>query len=210
MQDLNINVIKDWIKKISVKDWFIIFLTVIVLAFVLTYLSSKKDVESDMSDIASTTLIATTSTSTTSTVKTKTTTPKVIPSTNVISRCNFKVTSPTMYSSVSMPFTVNGLIDKEDTTKGCMWNENLSRAGDAEIFYNRNGEGWKSAGTAVPIITRVVPGGATTTLSFTVSFNLYTKALGLTSGTPIKITFTELNIPVQNNLDFFEFQVKLK
>ena len=132
------------------------------------------------------------------------------PSEKMVSKCNFTVTSPAILSEVSMPLTIKGILDKADTTKGCMWNEESSRAGEAELFYNKNGEGWKSAGTSVPITVSGVPGAATTTLTFSASFGLYTKALGLASGTPLKITFTELNIPPQSNPDTFDFQVSLK
>ncbi len=126
------------------------------------------------------------------------------------SKCNFKITSPVMYSNVSMPLVINGILDKADTSKGCLWEERLSRAGEAEIFYNRNGEGWKSAGTAVPIMTKSIAKAATTTLAFSVSFNLYTNALGLKSGTPLKVVFTELNIPVRPGPGTFTFPLTLK
>ena len=133
-----------------------------------------------------------------------------IPSENMVSKCNFTVTSPTIFSKVSIPLTIKGILDKADTTKGCMWNEGSLRAGEAELFYNKNGEGWKSAGTSVPIIITSVPGASTTTLAFSASFGLYTKALGLASNTPLKIMFTELNIPPQPNPNTFDFLVSLK
>jgi hypothetical protein len=198
--------IKDWAKKLSIKDLIMYILIVIILVIAVIYVFQKKDI--NKIDTAN---LTTTSTSSKDTTTNKTTsTSKVIPFKNVTSRCNFRVTYPTIYTGITMPFTVKGILDKADTSKGCLWNELDSRAGDAEIFYNKNGEGWKSAGAAVPIITRIVPGGATTTMAFTVSFNLYVKALGLKSGTPIKIAFTELNIPPQPNPDTFDFQVSLK
>lgn len=182
---------------------------IIIIALSVYFLGSSKESAKNESEEKNQPTISTTTTNTP--VKTTTTT-KTVPAVakNVTNKCNFRVTSPAMYSSVSMPFTVKGILDKADKSKGCDWHELDSRAGDAEIFYNRRGEGWKSAGTSVPIITRIVPGGASTTLAFSVSFNLYTQALGLTSGTPIKIVFTELNIPPQPNPDVFDFQVTLK
>ena len=200
-------------KQINTKDLVIYILTgVVVLGGGFMLWNNEDTANTDVSNVQEE--VATTTASPTVTkAPTKTTTapaPKVIPSKNVTSRCNFEVTSPAMYSSVSMPFVVKGVLDKANTSTGCMWNENASRAGDAEIFYNRRGEGWRSAGAAVPIMTTSAPNVATTTLAFSVSFNLYTQALGLTSGTPIKIVFTELNIPPQLNPDIFEFQVTLK
>lgn len=199
---------KDWAKNLSQKEKIIYSLVVVVLVVgaYLVLVDNKPKVEVKEDVVATTT---TTVTPKNTAPKTVTTAPKG-PSKNVMNRCNFRVTSPEMYSAVNMPFTVSGILDKADTSKGCMWNENATRAGEAEIFYNRRNEGWKSAGTAVPIITKSVPGAASTTMSFSVSFNLYTTALGLTSGTPIKIVFTELNIPVQTNPDIFDFQVTLR
>lgn len=201
-------------KQINTKDLVIYILAgVIVIGGTFILWNKKDNVTTDVLDTQEESVATTTTSATVTKTPAKTTTtsaPKVIPSKNVTSRCNFEVTSPVMYSSVNMPFVVKGILDKANTSTGCMWNENASRAGDAEIFYNRRGEGWRSAGAAVPIMTTSSPGAATTTLAFSVSFNLYTQALGLTSGTPIKIVFTELNIPPQANPDIFEFQVTLK
>ncbi len=192
----------DFIKNMDNKVKYSIAVIVVIILGLFLFGGNKNSTDNK-------TVSEATTTKTTSTSKTVVKVP-VGPSKNVMNRCNFRVTSPTMYSSVSMPFTVTGILDKADTTKGCIWDENASRAGNAEIFYNRRNEGWKSAGTAVPIITRVVPGGATTTMAFSVTFNLYTAALGLTSGTPIKVVFTELNIPEHANPDSFDFLVSLK
>lgn len=195
-----------FLKNIKMIDWVKIGVIAIVLISGIIYLSQEKDVTEE--NITATT----TTTSTTNTPTVKKTTPVVTNTTakNITSRCNLKITSPALYSYITFPLTVKGILDKADTTKGCNWNELSSRAGDAELFYNRNGEGWKSAGTSVPIITSTTPGGATSTLAVSISFNLYTQALGLTSGTPLKIVFTELNIPEQVNPDKFEYQVYLK
>jgi hypothetical protein len=185
-----------------------IYALIIVLIVGIFYIFHTKNSAS----INSQNLAATTSTSANTAVTGKNTnTPsKVVAAKYAASKCNFKITSPQLYSVVGMPLTVKGILDKADTSKGCMWNENVLRAGDAELFYNRNGEGWKSAGTSVPITTSNIPGVASTTLTFSASFNLYTQALGLTSGTPLKIVFTELNIPPLPNPNTFSFIVSLK
>ena len=187
-------------------DWVKIVLIAIVLIFALIYFwqkgNSNKTInaQNNAQTTASSTIKKTASNSKSSSSV----------ATNVTSKCNFKVTSPAMYSNVSMPFTVKGTLNTADTKEGCVWNQNASRAGDAEIFYNKGGSGWQSAGTSVPIVTETIPGVASTSMTFSASFNLYTKSLGLTSGTPIKIVFTELNIPPQPNPDTFDFLVYLK
>lgn len=195
----------DFIKNMNDKVRYSIIAVVIIILGLFIFGGENKNSVTNSNDNKAVSEATTTKTTSKTVVKAP-----IGPSKNVLNRCNFRVTSPAMYSSVSMPFTVTGILDKADTTKGCIWDENSSRAGDAEIFYNRRNEGWKSAGTAVPIITRVVPGGAATTMSFSVTFNLYTAALGLTSGTPIKVVFTELNIPEHANPDSFDFLVSLK
>lgn len=205
MKILNMNEIKDFIKKISMIGWIKIAVIVIILIGAIVYVSQKQVVINNTNNIVATTTKATSTNKTTTSTKTAPAVAK-----NVMSKCNFRVTSPAMYSSVSMPFTVAGLLNTTDTTKGCVWNMASSRAGDAEIFYNKNSEGWKSAGTSVTIMTTFAPGMPTTTVAFSIPFNLYTQALGLKSGTPIKIVFTELNVSKQTNPDTFDFQVVLK
>ncbi|MFA5652120.1 MAG: hypothetical protein WC933_02030 [Candidatus Paceibacterota bacterium] len=205
MSIINTNELKDSIKKIGIIDWIKFALIAIVLIAGSFYIFQKADVKKvDTSNNVATTTTKTTP-KTTTTVKTQ---PAVLK--NVTSKCNFKVVSPVMYAKVSMPFTVSGILDKSDTTKGCMWGETTSLAGNAEIFYNKNGTGWVSAGSPVSILTKGTPGMPSSYLSFSVSFNLYVTALGLQSGTPIKIVFTEFNIPVKPNPDTFDFLVSLK
>jgi hypothetical protein len=207
---------KDFIKKVSLADWIKIILLIIVIIIGCVIIFSQNSNSSLQK--TNTGIQATTTATTSAPVKTTASSAKKITTTtssssvakNVTSKCNFKVTSPTMYSSISMPFTINGIIDKTDTHESCIWNEAYSRAGEAEIFYDRNGEGWKSAGTQVPIITSSIPGKASTTLAFSASINLYTAAFGLNKGTPIKIVFTELNISDAPNPDTFDFIAYLK
>lgn len=193
-----INKVMVWAKSVSIINWIKIALVVIILIVGGIYLSQKKD-----NGTTNTNGTNNTNTSVSTTTKNTTSTTKVVAKYNS-SKCNFIITSPTINSSISFPFTVKGTIDKLATNKGCIWNEDKSRAGNAELFYNLRNEGWKSSGTAVPIITGSTPGAATTTVSFSAQFNLYTAALGITPGTPIKITFTELNVLDQKNPDTFD------
>jgi len=197
--------------KLDIINWIKYILILVFLIAIVIYFFQRNGVNQTDRNISA----SSTANVSTSTVPSSNTTAsgsiKKAATTNILSaKCNLKITSPAIYSKVSMPLTITGLLDKADTKKNCMWNENNTRAGEAEVFYNRNGEGWKSSGAAVPMITSSVPGAATTTLKISISLNLYTKALGLTSGTPLKIKFTELNIPPQPNPDTFEFLVYLK
>lgn len=190
----------DFIKKISAVNWIKIALIAIVLIGVIVYVSQKKEV----GKIDTTNSVATTTTSAKTGSKTTSAT-----AANVTSKCGFKITSPTINSGINVPFTVSGTVNKLNVN-GCIWNENNARAGLAEIFYNRNGEGWKTAGVSVPVYTSSIPGAPTTTVAFESTFNLNRTALGLGAGTPVKIVFTELNNPVQANPDNFYYLVYLK
>lgn len=190
--------------KLNKKDLVIYVLIAVILIIGLFYLFPKKNIKTTGTN----SVVATTTTKTsTKTTGTKTVSPVA---TNVMNKCNFKVTSPEINSRVTVPFTVYGLLNNADKSEGCMWASNGDLAGNAEIFYNKDNQGWKSSGTSVPIVIKGIPGGATSTLSFSVPFTLYAAALGLKSGTPIKIVFTEFNIPVQATPDTFNFQVYLK
>jgi hypothetical protein len=195
----------DYLKKISAINWIKIAIIAVLLIGGIVYFSQKKTTDNKTATQNNNSQV------TTDTSATKTTVSKPKPATaaNVTTKCGLKITSPAINSSVDVPFVVKGVIDTLNV-KGCVWNESNARAGEAEIFYNRNGEGWRSSGTSVPIITSNIPGSPTTTLAFEASFNLNRTALGLGSGTPVKIVFTELNIPPQPNPDNLYYLVYLK
>lgn len=117
------------------------------------------------------------------------------------SKCGFTITSPALNTRISFPVVIKGIID--DSSKlNCSWNHVENRAGTAQSFYNLKNQGWKATGIAVPIITSGGPTASTS--AFTVSLNAYSSALGLTSGTPIKIVFTEqpaLNVKTPDTFD---------
>jgi hypothetical protein len=199
-------------KKLSKMDWIKIILVAVVVIFAAFYIiknNSTNTTKNSETKISTSTVSTSPSKSNTVTAKTSITNTSGAGTVNTTSKCNIKVTYPTIYSAVSVPFTVNGILNLSDTSEGCMWSQNLSRAGDAQIFYDKNGAGWMPAGTSVPIIESGT-GNSTTTLDFSVSFNLNATALGLTSGTPIKIVFTELNVMNKPNPETFEYEVYLK
>src|ERR1035437_7805096 len=120
----------DFIKKISAVNWIKIAVIVIILVGVIIYVSQKKETIK----VDTTKVIATTTTTTNKTTTVVKKVPTIV--SNVTNKCNFRVTSPAMYTKVTVPFTVKGLLDTADTSKGCMWTIESSRAGTAEIFYN--------------------------------------------------------------------------
>jgi hypothetical protein len=210
--------IKEWFKKVCPIDmcksmtlckYFVII--VVATTIIVYFLQSKSDDIIDVTPDQDNEVATSTNTIKPITNKTSVVSAITTPSKYSSSKCNFKIITPQIYSKITIPLSIKGILDKADLSNGCTWNENLSRAGQAELFYNRNGEGWKSAGTSVPIITSsLFNNTSTTTLAFSVSINLYTQALGLTSGTPIKIVFTELNILENKNPNTFEILYSLK
>ena len=111
--------------------------------------------------------------------------------TAVSGMCGLRITSPVIYAHVGFPLTISGIMSFAQAQKdGCSWNTELSNAGSAELFYNLRNQGWTSSGTTVPV-TMANTGASTSTLSFTTTMNLYTTALGLTSGSPLKVVFTD-------------------
>jgi len=148
-----------------------------------------------------------TSTSTISSSTITTDTTKNTVTSSYASKCGLTVISPVIGSKITFPLTVKGIIDNSKAnTLGCSWNNVLSRAGEAQVFYNLKNQGWVAPGVAVPIISS--SGLTASTTVFSVGLNVYAKNLGLTSGTPIKITFTE-NKPVdgskQNTFDMLVY-----
>ena len=196
------------IEKISKTAWTIYIILIIVVLTMFAYLFQNKNL-----DIANENVVATSTTTNTSSstiTNTEKASVKTTPTYKTTTKCNLKITSPVAYTKVSMPLIVSGLLDVTDIKEACKWNAAYSRAGNAELFYNKNGEGWKSAGAAVPIFTSSYAPISTTTLKISVSLNLYVKQLGLASGTPLKIVFTELNIPERSNPNTFDYLLYLK
>ena len=128
---------------------------------------------------------------------------------NTSSKCGLTVTYPLPGSKISFPLTIKGVIDNSKASKlGCSWNQVQSRGGLVQAFYNLNNNGWMAPGIPVSIITGT--GATASTTAFTAQLNVYTTNLGLSSGTPLKITFTELNEINDVNPDSFDMYVYLK
>ena len=200
--------ITNWFISLSKKDKITYGVILVLIIIIICFSIQGKKNEVKTTDVSNNSVTSTNTNTNTTNTKTVKTVPTV--ARNVMNKCNFKITSPEINSSVSLPFTVKGVLNKADLSKGCVWKDNLTNGGTVEIFYNKNGMGWVSAGTAAQITLFTTPGVATSTLSFTLPLNLYANALGLGSGTPIKLVFTEFNIPAQQYPDTFDFTVYLK
>lgn len=105
--------------------------------------------------------------------------------------CNVTISYPKANTAVTFPLTIKGSLDV--LNKNCTWNEGSLKAGTLEVAYNIKGTGWRTPGIAVPINIDNTS-QSTTTLNFTSTVNLPATALGVVSGTPLRLTFTELNI----------------
>lgn len=193
-----------------IKNLFLIIIF-LILALILVISFKKESLPVNNTDQAA----ISSSTSTDSQTNATTTTKKTTVTTNtsnvtkvLTEMCNLKITYPTAYSKITFPLTIKGNVDLSKNYD-CKWSENLSRAGSVQIFYNLKNTGWKSPGIPTEIYT-ASSGGSTTTLALTAPVNMYTAALGLPSGTPIKLVFTELNIKNISNPKTFSYIVYLK
>lgn len=183
-----------------------ITLCILLIAVVVNYLWKN-----NMNSASENNNVSTTSVAINSAINTNASTTKTILNTVPTKKCNLKIISPTLYSKVTMPLMVTGILNTTDIKEGCLWNNADSLAGYAELFYKKTGDtAWKSAGVPVPMLINSYPGLATTSLKVSVSLNLYVKPLGLISGTPLRIIFTELNILDKPNPNTFDYFIYLK
>ncbi|MEI6528521.1 MAG: hypothetical protein WCO10_02495 [bacterium] len=192
-------------KYLTVSNLTIAGVVLVLLVSVIVY-ATKSSNKGERSAIVENSSNVATSTTATSSVKTKT----AIVTTKVsyASKCGLVVTYPTVDSKVSFPLTAKGIVDNSNADKlGCSWNQALSRGGTAQVFYNLRKQGWKEAGIPVPIFIGSDVASSTT---FSAPLNIHADALGLTSGTPIKITFTELTDLNVTQPDTLDLQVFLK
>ena len=191
---------------INKKQWIGggIVLVVVIIASLFINRSSNTTTMTN-SDVATSTTTSVSTTKGTVTVANK----KITEGT-LIGKCNFFVTFPKVNQSITFPLTVIGYMDESKTTK-CTWYENMTRAGNVQISYYTYGS-WKNAGVPVPIMTNGSLGTAqsTSTLAFTVALNAQVVPLGIRSGTPIKLTFTELNSNTTTNTDSFTMNLQYK
>lgn len=206
------------INDIKNRRW-ILAISIVVIFFLILFFNknSKQNYNEPQLSVGSTTgvtVVSTTSqtvspTTNTNTLKSKTVktiSPTVVRSLPGI--CNITISNPVDGGSITFPLTINGQIDLGKKTD-CVWNNNLSAGGSVELYYNLRNTGWKSAGIPVSLYTST-SGLSTSTLTVKASLNLYTQALGLTSGTPIKLVFTELNLKNISNPNTFSYITYLK
>ncbi len=113
--------------------------------------------------------------------------------------CGLTINSPTANSKVSFPLTVTGTVNNNNSsTLGCSWTMFEGQAGTAHLYRWNNG--WQSVGNDIvlPVSNWMTTGP--------VSFSIAIPNAGLSSGTNLKITFTEENPsdnPPVDTLDLF-------
>ena len=188
------------------KNLFIAVLVIILIAVLFISRGGDKPGTS-LNNQASTSTATTTTTSTggkTTGGKTTTT------SSSVSQKCNLKVTYPVSGGSISFPLVIKGTLDVSSTkVYPCTWNQNAQAAGTLQLFYNIRGAGWTAPGIPVSLFAEGTVNATSLTLSSAIlSLNAY--ALGIPSGTPIKLTFRELSTVSMPGNDTFDLIVYLK
>jgi hypothetical protein len=116
-----------------------------------------------------------------------------------------KVTSISTNSKVSFPLTVTGTIDNSNTQTP--WTMFEGQAGTAQLYYNYQNSGWKVIGSSAPIKVKDWTAKSTT---FTTTLNFNNEGIGLASGTPMKVTFTEEDPSGQGQTETVELPIVLK
>lgn len=184
-----------------------LILTIVFLVLILILVVSFKKNGSVISnnDLSATSTIDQISTTTDNTKTNNLKTPVTVQSSTEM--CNFKITYPTPYSNITFPLTIKGTISLLKKYN-CEWSQNQTLGGTVQIFYNLRNSGWKSSG--IPTKINTSSSVSTSTLALSAPINMYTSALGLPSGTPIKLVFTELNIENHPSPKTFSFIVYLK
>ena len=102
------------------------------------------------------------------------------------SNCGLTINSPVASSSVPFPLVVTGTIDNNNSQSlGCSWTMFEGQAGTAQL-YSWSGT-WNAVGSyiVVPVSNWMTTGP--------VSFSITIPSAGLSSGTQVKINFTEEN-----------------
>ncbi len=123
---------------------------------------------------------------------------------NFLSKCGFKVTSITPNEKVNFPLIVKGVIDNSNAkTLGCSWQMFEGEAGVAQLYFNNN-QSWNPIGVGVPIN---VADWMTTSTTFSVLLNFNNDGIGLSTGTLMKITFTEENPSGQGITDSIDLPI---
>ncbi len=181
---------------------------VVVIVIILLVSGGKSNPSSNTQGSqtsTSSTTASSTSASKTSGTKTTTTT-----TSSYATKCNLKITSPIAYAKAGFPLVVQGTLDISGTkTYPCTWNENAQSAGTVQLFYNVRNTGWQSPGIPVSLFAQGTVNATSLSVSSAIlSLNAY--ALGIPSGTPIKLTFRELDLPTSPSKNTFDLIFYLK
>ena len=121
--------------------------------------------------------------------------------------CGLVVTSPIPKSSVTFPLVIKGVVDNSDREKlGCSWQMFEGQAGTAEIYFKDGNNEWKKLGTTVPV---PVENWMSVKTFFSVSLNFNNEGIGLPTGTPMKVVFTEENASGIPPVDTYELPLVL-
>lgn len=125
------------------------------------------------------------------------------------SSCGLTINSPAANAHVSFPLTVTGTIDNTNSSAlGCSWTMFEGQAGTAQLyFFDQGNNNWHVLGN--PIIVPVSNWMTVGPVSFTIPVNFNNSGLGLSSGNPMKITFTEEN-PSGATPDTFDLPLVLQ
>ncbi len=132
------------------------------------------------------------------------------PVTTSYGTCGFRVTSPAANARVTFPLIVSGTIDntKADAL-GCLWEKTASRAGTAQLYFYSKSAGWQPSGVPVAVTNNGLVASVASSSKFSVTLNAWTTTVGIYSGTPIKITFTEVEQPNGAKPRAFDFYLTL-
>lgn len=121
---------------------------------------------------------------------------------NQTKSCDLTVTSLKPNAQVNFPLKVKGTVN--NTEPGCSWLTFEGQAGTAQLFFNYQNKGWKPIGSSVPV---KVSNSANKETTFEVVLNFNNGAIGLSSGTPMKIVFTSENAAAIKPSKTIEFPI---
>ncbi len=184
--------------------WVVVAIILIIILFVATRQSSVGPVSNESTTTTETQTSGTSVSGGTSGTKTNTGTSGLLSA-----KCNLKISYPLAYSRASFPLVIKGTVDLSGKKYPCTWNENNQVAGTVQVFYNIANTGWKAPG--VPVLLYSESSNASSThdvSSGIISLNSF--ALGIPSGTPVKLHLIELNINDNKNPNTFDIIVYLK
>ncbi len=136
-----------------------------------------------------------------------TTTPPVTVGVN--GNCGLYVQNPAKNTQVNFPFTIQGIIDNTNTKKlNCSWQMFEGQAGSAQLYFYTKADGWQKLGNQIPV---PVANWTAVKTTFSVTFTKFkTDLISISSGTPLKVIFTEENASGIPPVDTYEFPLIYK